>query len=244
MGANGAPAQVPRSSRANRPAVSDAAKRAAGYAAVDACITESVTSIGLGTGTTAYWAIQRVGELVASGRSLVAVATSVESEQHCRALGIPLTGLLEGPPIAVAIDGADEVAPDFSAIKGGGGALFRERAVALAAQTFVLIVTAEKLVPVLGSAPLPVEVVPFSWRYVAREIGALGATWTLREKDGAAFVTDNGNNILDCRFGAIDDPAPRDRQLRAIHGVVTTGLFTGITSRVFVGALSGVYELR
>jgi ribose 5-phosphate isomerase A len=207
-------------------------------------MTESVTSIGLGTGTTAYWAIERVGELVAAGRRIVAVATSVESEQHCRALGIPLTGLLEGPPIEVAIDGADEVAPDFSAIKGGGGALFRERAVALAAQTFVLIVTAEKLVPVLGGCALPVEVVPFSWRYVAREISTLGGAFVLRQKDGAPFVTDNGNNILDCRFGPIDNPAQRDEQLRAIHGVVTTGLFTGITSRVFAGSPSGVRELR
>jgi ribose 5-phosphate isomerase A len=167
----------------------------------------------------------------------------VESEQHCRALGIPLVGLLEGPPIEVAIDGADEVAPDFSAIKGGGGALFRERAVAIAAQAFVLIVTAEKLAPQLGRLPVPVEVVPFSAKYVAREIGDLGATLALRRRDGAKFVTDNGNNILDCRFGPIGDPLGLDGRLRAIHGVVTTGIFTGLTSRVFVGYASGVSEL-
>jgi ribose 5-phosphate isomerase A len=228
-----------------RPCVNnDSEKRAVAYAAVDACITESVTSIGLGTGTTAYWAIERVGEFIAAGRRIVTVATSLESEQHCRARGIPLVGLLEGPPIEVAIDGADEVAPDFSAIKGGGGALFRERAVALASKTFVLIVTVEKIVPALGGCALPVEVVPFSWRYVAREISALGAGFTLRQKDGAPFVTDNANYILDCRFGRISDAAQCDARLRAIHGVVTTGLFTGIAQRVFVGSPSGVYELH
>jgi len=220
----------------------DDEKRAVAYAAVDACVPASVRSIGLGTGTTAYWAIERVAELVAAGHEITAVATSVESEEHCRARGIPLTGLLEGPPIEVAIDGADEIAPDFAAIKGGGGALFRERAVALAADVFVIIVTAEKLVPQLGAFPLPVEVVPFSARYVAREIGRLGVPLALRERNGKTFVTDNGNNILDCRFGSIGDPAGLDARLRAIHGVVTTGLFTGIVSRLFVGSPTGVYE--
>ncbi|HEY0798950.1 MAG TPA: ribose-5-phosphate isomerase RpiA [Candidatus Baltobacteraceae bacterium] len=223
--------------------MSDSEKRAVAYAAVDACITHSGMSIGLGTGTTAYWAIERIGERVAQGWKMVAVATSAQSQALCRERGIELAELCEGPPIEVAIDGADEVAPDFTLIKGGGGALFRERAVALAAQSFVVIVTAEKLVPQLGAFPLPVEVVPFSRAYVARAIAALGIEFGLRERDGAPFVTDNGNNILDCRLGTIPDARGLDERLRAIHGVVTTGLFYGLTDRVFVGSSDGVREL-
>lgn len=143
---------------------SDPAKRAAGYAAVDKHVVDG-TCIGLGTGTTAYWAIERVGQRIAAGERISAVATSSETEELCRRLRIPLVALLE-EPIAVAIDGADEVAPDWSLTKGGGGALFREKAVALCAERYVVVVTEPKLVETLGAFPLPVEIVPYAIAYV------------------------------------------------------------------------------
>jgi ribose 5-phosphate isomerase A len=217
-------------------------KRDVGYHAVDTLVRDG-TCIGLGTGSTAYWAIVRAGELVAKGWDLCAVATSLETEQLCREQGIRLVNLLDRP-IDVAIDGADEAAPDFSLIKGGGGALFRERAVALVAKTFVVVVTDRKLVDKLGAFPLPVEVVPFAARYVARELEDICPKVTLRERDGTAFATDNGNVILDCAFGTIDDPGALDARLRHIHGVVTTGLFTGLTSQVLVATSHGIESLK
>ena len=222
----------------------DEAKRAAGYAAVDRFVPPNARCVGLGTGTTAYWAIDRVGSLVADGRTLVAVATSIDTERLCRARGIPVVALYEGPPIEVAIDGADEVAPDFSLIKGHGGALFREKAVALAAQKFVVVVDESKIVERLGKTALPVEVVPFTTRYVRAEIERFCTTVELRMRESAPYVTDNGNHILDCSFGEIADAAELELRLKSIHGVVATGLFLGLTSHVLVGSPSGVRELR
>jgi ribose 5-phosphate isomerase A len=213
------------------------AKRRAGRFAIDTFVREPAC-IGLGTGSTAYYAIERAGELVAGGIALRAVATSLETERLCREFGVPLVRF-GTEPIAVAIDGADEIDPQWSLIKGAGGALFREKALALAATSFVVIATARKLVPVLGAFPLPVEVVPFSTLYVTREIEALGANVTIRERDGAPLVSDNGNTILDCRFGSIPDPAELDTVLRGIHGVVTTGIFIGLTSRVVLASDDG-----
>jgi ribose 5-phosphate isomerase A len=213
------------------------AKRLVGRQAIDTFVTAN-TCIGLGTGSTTYYAIERVGELVRDGTSLRAVATSLGTEALCRKYGIPLVAF-GSAPIDVAIDGADEVAPDWSLIKGGGGALFREKAVALATKIFVVIATERKLVEKLGGFPLPVEVVPFSADYLAREITALGASVTRRARDEKPFVTDNGNAILDCRFGSIDDPSALEAALSGLHGVVTTGLFIGLTSRVLVARDDG-----
>lgn len=213
------------------------AKREAGYRAVDAYVTTD-TCIGLGTGSTAFFAVERVGQHVRAGLRVRAVATSLDTERLCREHGVPLVPYGE-QRIAVAIDGADEVAPDWSLIKGGGGALFREKAIALDAQRFVVIVTERKVVPRLGAFALPVEVVPFSALYVRREIEALGAVASLRSRDGAAYATDNGNWILDCAFRTIDEPAELDAILRAFHGVVATGLFVGLTSQVLVGKTDG-----
>jgi ribose 5-phosphate isomerase A len=143
-------------------------------------------------------------------------------------------------PIDVAIDGADEVAADWSLIKGGGGALFREKAVAIAAKRFVVIVTPRKIVKQLGAFGVPVEVVPFSTQVVAREITALGANVTLRRNaNGKPYATDNGNALLLCDFGLIASPLVLDRIVRDFHGVVTTGLFVGLTSHVIVGEEDG-----
>jgi ribose 5-phosphate isomerase A len=219
------------------------AKRAAGRYAVETFV-QSGHCIGLGTGTTAYYAIERAGELVAGGAEIRAVGTSLETERLCREFGVPLARF-GTTPIDVAIDGADEIAPDWSLIKGGGGALFREKAIALAATSFVVVGTARKLVATLGAFPLPVEVVPFSSSFVAREIEALGAGVTVRERDGTPYVTDNGNTLLDCHFGTIEDPKRLDDIISRVHGVVTTGLFIGLTSRVVIAEPGGsVVELR
>lgn len=217
----------------------------AGYAAVDRFVRKDMACIGLGTGSTAFFAIERVGALITQGWNLSAVTTSVQTEQLCRERNIPVVGLCEGgPPIAVAIDGADEVAPDFALTKGGGGALFREKAVALAAETFVVVVDESKLVARLGKFPLPVEVVPFTAHYAERMIAEICPSVRMRAREGKTFVTDNGNYILDCAFGAIDDPAGLDARLRAINGVVASGLFVGLTSHVLVGGAGGVREIQ
>jgi len=221
----------------------DDQKRAAGHAAVDRFVSKSSGCVGLGTGSTAYWAIDRIGMRVSEGWDIVAVATSRETERLCGERGIRIVGLGEGPPIEVAIDGADEVAPDFALTKGGGGALFREKAVALAAKIFVVVVDESKLVPRLGRFPLPVEVVPFTTRFVEAEIRAMCPSVKLRMRDDRPFVTDNGNHILDCSFGEIAMPAELDEGLRRIHGVVATGIFTDLASHVLVGSVSGVKEL-
>ncbi len=223
----------------------DELKRAVGFAAVDRFVSDGAC-IGLGTGTTARWAVERVGERVARGERITAVPTSGGTERRCRELGVPLEAL-GACDIDVAIDGADEVAADWSLTKGGGGALFREKAVALAARRFVVIVTPEKLVDRLGAFPTAVEVVPFSVVAVAHAIECAYPQVAVRRRGdaGAPFVTDNGNAILDCAFGAIADPPALDASLRAIHGVVATGIFpSAMTGAVLVGGRDGVEEMQ
>ncbi len=222
----------------------DERKREVGFAAVDRFVRDG-TCIGLGTGSTARWAVARVGERVAAGDRIVAVPTSVATETQCRELGIPLVALGERE-IDVAIDGADEVAADWSLTKGAGGAMFREKAVALAAKKFVVVVTPEKLVTQLGAFPTPVEVVPFALATVISGIRAAlpHARITQRKHELAPAVTDNGNAILDCALGPIADPEISDIALRTIHGVVATGLFAfSLTSAVLVADETGVREL-
>jgi ribose 5-phosphate isomerase A len=219
-------------------------KRAVGFAAVDRYVRAG-TCIGLGTGSTARWAVARAGERVAAGERIVAVATSTATERQCRDLGIPLVALGDRE-IDVAIDGADEVAADWSLTKGRGGAMFREKTVALAAKTFVVIVTPEKLVERLGAFPTPVEVVPFALPMVITAIRTAIPHVRIeqRKADSAPVITDNGNVILDCSLGSIADPEMSDIVLRAIHGVVATGLFAAsITGAVLVADDDGVREL-
>jgi ribose 5-phosphate isomerase A len=216
------------------------AKRLVGRRAVDAFVRPG-TCLGLGTGSTAFYAIERTGELVREGFEIAAVATSLQTEKLCREHGVPLVAF-GSDPIDVAIDGADEVAADWSLIKGGGGALFREKAIALAARTFVVIVTSRKLVARLGAFPLPVEVVPFSAAFVAKELEAMGGRVTVRSSGGERVLSDNGNAILDCSFGEIAQPQELDAAIGRLHGVVCTGLFIGLTSRVLVAREDGTVE--
>ncbi|HEV8020031.1 MAG TPA: ribose-5-phosphate isomerase RpiA [Candidatus Lustribacter sp.] len=221
----------------------EAAKRLVGFAAVDRYV-EPGMCVGLGTGSTAYWAIKRTGERVAAGEQLVAIVTSETTERLCGEFGVPVVPFMSRD-IDVAIDGADEVAPDWSLTKGGGGALFREKAIAIAAGRFIVIVDDSKLVERLGRFPTPVEVVPFTLPWVQRQIAAgfPAATTTERVRDGRPYRTDNGNAILDCAFGAIPDPRALDATLKAIHGVLDVGLFFDLADAVLCTAADGVNEL-
>jgi ribose 5-phosphate isomerase A len=170
---------------------------------------------------------------VKAGLTVTGVPTSEASASLARRLGISLID--EPVALDVAVDGADEVDPRLDLIKGYGGALVREKVVAAAARRFIVLVGADKLVPALGTrGRLPIEVVPFAAPFCRRRLAELNYTPVLRAKDGAAVVTDNGNLILDCAVGSIPDPAALDSTLRAIPGVVGTGLFVGMAHAVMV----------
>lgn len=199
--------------------------------------------VGLGTGTTATYAIRFLGERVRAGLRIRGVASSVHSEELAASLGIPLTSLAEVTEIDVTIDGADEIDPDLQLIKGGGGALLQEKIVASASRKFVVIADSNKRVPVLGQCPLPVEVVPFAEVLIARRITALGASVALRrDQTGRPFVTDGGHHLLDCSFGAIADPFALSLKLHDMPGVVEHGLFLNMADVVLVGEGSQVRE--
>lgn len=215
-------------------------KKLAAEAAVE-LVNDGMT-VGLGTGSTAYWAIQRIGERVAEGLSIRAVPTSEQSEKQARELGIPLVPWPELERIDLTIDGADEIDPQLQLIKGGGGALLREKIVATLSDKLVIVADESKSVPVLGTFPLPAEIVPFAWEATRRQVQALGCSGELRGGEAAPFVTDNGNYILDCRFGAISHPAELQAQLNAIPGVVENGLFVGLASVAYVAHSDGTVK--
>jgi ribose 5-phosphate isomerase A len=205
------------------------AKRRAGFRAAE--FVEDGMRVGLGTGTTAEWLVARLGERVREeGLRVRCVPTSRRTEEQAKGLGIPLVTLGEAGGLDIAIDGADEIGPGLALIKGGGGALLREKLVASAARRFVVIADKSKLVEVLGRFPLPVEVVQFGWELTARRVsGVAGVEPVLRRgAGGEPFVTDNGNYILDCRCGEIHDPAQLERGLKALTGVVESGLFVNM----------------
>lgn len=201
--------------------------------------------VGLGTGSTAWYFIQLLGEAVKNGLRVKGIPTSVRSREQAESLGIPLTTLDEYQQIDVTVDGADEVDPELRLIKGGGGALLREKIIASATKQLVIVVDASKRVPVLGRFPLPVEVIKFAEALVLKKIEALGAKVTLRRvTDGKPFLTDENNHILDCRFERIPDADRLARQLSDMPGVVEHGLFIGMASVVLVANGSEIVELR
>ncbi len=203
--------------------------------------------IGLGTGRAAAAFVRALGARVRRGLSVRAVATSERSEALARSVGVELASLDEvDRPLDLAFDGADEVAADLALTKGRGGALLRERVVAYEAARFVVLVTPEKLVERLGSrAPIPVEVVPFASAWALRHLQELGARPVIRARDdGAPFETEGRHWIADACFDPIDEPARLDAELRAIPGVVDTGLFLEMADLVLVGGPHGVRELR
>jgi ribose 5-phosphate isomerase A len=200
--------------------------------------------VGLGTGSTAAFFIRLLGEQVRTGLRIRGIPTSVRSKELALSLGIPLTTLEECQEIAVTVDGADEVDPKLRLIKGGGGALLREKVVASATRQFVIVADATKRVPVLGKFPLPIEVIQFAQALVAKRIAALGAEVRLRVENAKPFVTDENNHILDCHFGEIRDADGLARQLSDMPGVVEHGLFIGMASTVLFAKGSEIVELH
>jgi ribose 5-phosphate isomerase A len=192
--------------------------------------------VGLGTGSTAKFAIEGLGRLVRAGLSVKGVPTSIATERMAREFGIPLVELNEAGAIDITLDGADEIDPDFNMIKGGGGALTREKLVALASTKRVILVDESKLVSILGqSRLLPIEVLPFSWTFSARLLTGLGCVASLRRHGEKPFVTDNGNHILDCAFGPIEDAAALEKRIKLLPGVIECGLFVGIADTLVIG---------
>ena len=197
-------------------------------------------TVGLGTGSTVRYLLEALAQRMSEGLRIQGVPTSQETAALATQLKIPLLKDDEAWEIDVAIDGADEVDPAWNLIKGGGGALLREKIIAANAKKFVVIVDAAKQVPALGlSFPIPVEVVPFGWLSTARKIEQLGYRATLRQKNNKSVVTDNHNHILDLKGGEISNPSEVERQLLAIPGVVEIGLFVGMTSVLIVGSTQG-----
>jgi ribose 5-phosphate isomerase A len=201
--------------------------------------------VGLGTGSTAAYFIQLLGDAVKTGLRIRGIPTSVRSGEQAARLGIPLTTLDECPEIDVTVDGADEVDPELRLIKGGGGALLREKIVASATKQLVIVADASKRVPVLGRFPLPVEVIKFAQALLVKKIEALGAKVSLRrDAEGKPYVTDENNHILDCRFEQILDANGLARELSDMPGVVEHGLFIDMASVVLVANGGEVVELR
>jgi len=201
--------------------------------------------VGLGTGSTAAYFIKLLGEEVKKGLRIRGIPTSVRSREQAISLGIPVITLDDCQKIDVTVDGADEVDPQLRLIKGGGGALLREKIVASATRQMIVVADASKQVERLGKFPLPVEVIRFAQALVAERISTLGAEVQLRrDAAGSVYVTDENNHILDCRFGEMQDPDGLARQLSEMPGVVEHGLFIGMASVVLFARGSEIVELK
>ena len=214
------------------------AKRSAAAKAVE-LIREGMT-VGLGSGTTASYAIEKIGEKVKHGLNIRAVATSAKSENLARKFLIPVFDPSEVDSIDIAIDGADEIDKNGNLLKGGGGSLLREKIIAFASKRFHVIADHSKLVERLGTFPLPVELIPFAASLTLNQVKALGCVPVLRRSNGKNFISDNGNFILDCKFEAIEDPAWLEVKIKMIPGVVEAGLFSNkIVTSVLIGYPDG-----
>ena len=213
-----------------------AAKKAVEY-------IENGMLVGLGTGSTASWAIKEIGERMKQGLEIKAVASSIASENLAREFGIPIMPFSAIDLIDLAIDGADEVDENRNLIKGGGGSLLREKILAYHSERFFVVVDESKLVDKLGEFPLPVEVIPFAVELTIKSITELGCEAQIRKRDDKFFITDNGNLIVDCAFTKIEDPLTLDQQLKSIPGLVETGIFYhSLVSSVIVGYADGALK--
>lgn len=204
---------------------------------------EDGMTVGLGTGSTAYWAIQRIGERVHEGLSIQAVATSRASEKQALALGIPIIPFRDIDGLDITIDGADEVNSDLALIKGGGGALLREKIVAHHSKRLIIVADEYKVVETLGRFPLPVEIVPFAVEWTIKSLQTLGCHIQLRTDEEQLFLTDNGNYIADCNFGSIASPLQLHNEILSIPGVVDHGLFIGRADIAIIGHQDGEVEV-
>jgi ribose 5-phosphate isomerase A len=197
--------------------------------------------VGLGTGSTTYYALLKLGEMARSGLDIIGIPTSKQTEKIAAEQGIQLSTLGEHPIVDLTIDGADEVNPDLDLIKGRGGALVREKITAHASKHLIIIADESKLVEVLGSNfPLPVEIVPFGWQATQLALNRICRQSTLRLVGDVPFVSDNGNYILDCFFDSIPDPAQTKPTINNIPGIVANGLFVNRADKVIIGATSGI----
>lgn len=217
----------------------DALKRAAAEAAVE--LVKDGMIVGLGTGSTASFAIEALARRHRQGLRFAGIPTSKQTAAEAIALGIPLTSFAEHRHIDLTIDGADQVARGtLDLVKGRGGALLREKIVAGASERMIVVVDETKLVDRLGGAtPLPLEIVPFGWEVTIDRLTALGFAAGLRLDGGKPFRSDSGNYIADCTIGDTCDPAALERQLSGLLGVIATGLFISMATRVVVGRAEG-----
>ncbi|MED1410995.1 MULTISPECIES: ribose 5-phosphate isomerase A [Bacillus] len=216
-------------------------KQIAGEYAAD--FVQDNMKVGLGTGSTVYWTIQKLGKRVQEGLSIQAVPTSKETEALAKQLSIPLIPLNEIDILDLTIDGADEIDSNLKLIKGGGGALLREKIVAASSEKLIIIADESKLVTHLGAFPLPIEIIPFSWKQTEKRVQTLGCETHIRMKNDGIFITDNGNFIIDCIFpNKILNPNDIHKELKMITGVVETGLFINMTSKAIIGTENGIKE--
>ena len=224
----------------------DELKQIAAHRAVE--FVDSGMVVGLGTGSTTAFAVIRIGERMKSGdlKNIVGIPTSIRTEKLAGEWGIPLCGLEDQPVIDVTIDGADEVDPDLNLIKGGGGALLREKVVAQASRQNIIIVDENKLSPRLGARwALPVEVIPFAAKSAENFLKSQGATVVLRIGDnGRPYQTDQNNYLLDANFGEMAEPVRVAASLNERAGIVEHGLFLGLASDVIVAAEDGIRHLK
>lgn len=220
-------------------------KEVAGRRAAE--LVEDGMTVGLGTGSTVLFVLERLAERIREGRFRIrGVPTSLDTERKARERGIPLATLDEVASIDLTIDGADEIDAAFQMIKGGGGALLREKVVASISRREAIVVGEDKLVVRLGASfPLPIEIVPFARGPIERLVRSLGAEPVLRTRDERPYVTDNGNWILDARFASgIADPRALERRLALVPGIVESGLFVDLAHVMVIGRADGTCEVR
>ena len=218
-------------------------KKLAGEKAVEQIKDEMI--VGLGTGSTVEYTLRKIGELVRNGLKIQAIPTSIQTKRIAQEEKIPLTTIEEHPEIDITIDGADEVDSYLNLIKGGGGALTREKIIAFNSKKLIIIVDDSKVVKALGiDFPLPVEVVKFGWTATKKALESFGCEVIRREvMPGEPFITDNGNYILDCDFEYIKEPEQMEININNIPGVVENGLFINLAHQAIVGGKQGIVTL-
>lgn len=218
--------------------MSNLAKQTAGEYAVK--FIEPNMTIGIGTGSTVHFFIQALAKKIKEGLNIQAVPTSTNTLQLATQLHIPIIDLNDINLLDITVDGADEIDPQLNLIKGGGGALLQEKIVAAASKKIIIIADESKVVDQLGKFPLPVEVIPFAWKQMQRQIEKLGCSnIVLRTKENEPFITDHGHYILDCHFEKINDAFLLHQQLNNIPGVVDNGLFIGMAHNAVIGYNDG-----
>ena len=221
----------------------DQEKQAAARAAVE--LVEDGQIVGLGSGSTAALAVRFLAERVRAGLKIAGIPTSERTAQLARQLQIPLTTLEEHSRIDIDLDGADEINPQLNLIKGGGGALLREKIIASISRRFIVIADSAKQVEHLGKFPLPIEVIPFAQSLIKGKVEALGAEVKLRQLAyGNPYVTDEGHHLLDCTFGEITDPSALAGKLQSIPGVVEHGLFIDMAEMAIIGKDGTIIQMR